>query len=78
MSQARLKTDFELSNSKLQKIINEYINHPDDKYFAERYFIDHIPMVEINEEFEKPKSMSYMIRHKKKILNIIKRHIDDM
>lgn len=78
MAQARLKFDFDVSNSELQKLINDYIHHPDDRYFAERYFIDHIPMVEIKEEFEDPKSMSYMIRHKKKIIKILKRHFDDM
>lgn len=85
MSRARIKLPeyfLDLPRSKWEKLIDEYIHDEDDRYIATRYYLDGICLIDIAEELvkenEKPKSLSYMKRHKEKILKIIARHLNEL
>ena len=85
MAKARVKLpDYLLDapRSKWEKLIDEYIKDDDDRYIATRYYLDGICLSDIAEELvkedEKPKSLSYMKRHKEKILKIVSRHINEL
>lgn len=85
MAKARVKLPEHLLDtprSKWEKLIDEYIKDEDDRYIAIRYYLDGICLSDIAEELvkedEKPKSLSYMKRHKEKILKIVSRHINEL
>jgi hypothetical protein len=85
MSRARVKLPehlLDLPRSKWEKLIDEYIKDEDDRYIATRYYLDGICLIDIAEELvgeeDKPKSLSYMKRHKEKILKIISRHLNEL
>ena len=85
MSRARVKLPehlLDLPRSKWEHLIDEYIKDEDDRYIAIRYYLDGICLIDIAEELvkenEKPKSLSYMKRHKEKILKIIARHLNEL
>lgn len=85
MAKARVKLPehlLDLPRSKWEKLIDEYIKDEDDRYIATRYYLDGICLMDIAEELvsekDKPKSLSYMKRHKEKILKIISRHISEL
>ena len=84
MGKARVKlkiTLMEKSRSDWEHIIDEYIKDEDDRYTATRYYLDGIALCDIAEELvgesDKPKSMSYMKRHIKKIRETILKHSDE-
>ena len=85
MAKARVKLPehlLDLPRSKWEKLIDEYIKDEDDRYIATRYYLDGIALLDIAEELVKeddpPKSLSYMKRHKEKILKVISRHINEL
>ena len=85
MPRARIKLPehlLDLSRSKWEKLIDEYIKDEDDRYIATRYYLDGVCLCDIAEELvsddDTPKSLSFMKRHKAKILKIILRHIDEL
>lgn len=85
MGKARVKIDQALLNkprSSWEHIIDEYIKNEDDRYIATRYYLDGISLIDIAEELvgenDKPKSLSYMKRHIKKIRETILNHKDEL
>lgn len=85
MSRARVKLPdslLDLPRSKWEELINEYIKDEDDRYIATRYYLDGVCLIDIAEELvgenDKPKSLSYMKRHKSKILKTISKHINEL
>lgn len=85
MSRARVKLPsylLESPRSKWERLIDEYIKDEDDRYIATRYYLDGICLMDIAEELvgenSKPKSLSYMKRHKAHILRIIMNHINEL
>jgi hypothetical protein len=85
MARARIKLPnhlLEASRSRWEHLIDEYIKDEDDRYIATRYYLDGICLIEIAEELcdsnDKPKSMSYMKRHKAKILKILSKHFNEL
>lgn len=85
MGKARIKIDPRLLDkprSSWEHIIYEYIKDEDDRYIATRYYLDGISLVDIAEELvgenDKPKSLSYMKRHIKKIRGTILKHTDEL
>lgn len=85
MARARIKLPIhllDLPRSQWEKLIDEYIRDEDDRYIATRYYLDGIALIDIAEELveenNKPKSLSYMKRHKEKILKIIMKHINEL
>lgn len=85
MSRARIKLPehlLELPRSKWEQLINEYIKDEDDRYIATRYYLDGVCLIDIAEELvgenDNPKSLSYMKRHKAKILKTISKHINEL
>lgn len=85
MAKARVKLPeylLDLPRSKWEKLIDEYIKDEDDRYIALRYYLDGICLSDIAEELVKedeyPKSLSYMKRHKEKILKTITKHINEL
>ena len=85
MARARIKLPdylLDLPRSKWEKLINEYIKDEDDRYIATRYYLDGVCLIDIAEELveenDKPKSLSYMKRHKNKILKTIAKHINEL
>ena len=85
MAKARVKLPerlLDLARSKWEKLIDEYIKDEDDRYIATRYYLDGICLADIAEELvgeeDKPKSLSYMKRHKERILKIISKHLDEL
>lgn len=85
MARARVKLPeylLDMPRSKWESLINEYIKDEDDRYIATRYYLDGICLVDIAEELvgenDNPKSLSYMKRHKSKILKTIVKHIDEL
>ena len=85
MAKARIKLPeylLDLPRSKWEKLIDEYIKDEDDRYIAIRYYLDGICLCDIAEELvkedEHPKSLSYMKRHKEKILKTIIKHIKEL
>lgn len=68
--------------SSWEHIIDEYIKNEDDRYIATRYYLDGISLVDIAEELvgenDKPKSLSYMKRHIKKIRETILKHSNEL
>jgi hypothetical protein len=85
MSRARIKLPehlLELPRSKWEQLINEYIKDEDDRYIATRYYLDGVCLIDIAEELvgenDNPKSLSYMKRHKAKILKTIAKHINEL
>lgn len=85
MAKARVKLPerlLDLARSKWERLIDEYIKDEDDRYIATRYYLDGICLIDIAEELvgeeDKPKSLSYMKRHKERILKIISKHLDEL
>lgn len=85
MPKARVKLPeylLDLPRSKWEKLIDEYIKDEDDRYIATRYYLDGICLSDIAEELvsdtEKPKSLSFMKRHKDKILKTISKHLNEL
>ena len=85
MPKARVKLPehlLDLPRSKWESLIDEYIRDEDDRYIATRYYLDGVCLADIAEELvsddEPPKSLSFMKRHKSKILKIISRHINEL
>lgn len=85
MPKARVKLPdhlLDLPRSKWEQIIEEYIRDEDDRYIATRYYLDGVCLADIAEELvsddENPKSLSFMKRHKAKILKIISRHLNEL
>ena len=83
MARARIKLPdylLDLPRSKWEKLINEYIKDEDDRYIATRYYLDGVCLIDIAEELveENDKSLSYMKRHKNKILKTIAKHINEL
>lgn len=85
MARARIKLPnylLEAPRSKWEALIDEYIKDEDDRYIATRYYLDGVCLIDIAEELvcenNKPKSLSYMKRHKNKILKIIMKHINEL
>lgn len=85
MPKARVKLPeylLDLPRSKWEKLIDEYIKDEDDRYIATRYYLDGVCLSDIAEELvsdtEKPKSLSFMKRHKDKILKTISKHLNEL
>lgn len=85
MPKARVKLPehlLDLPRSRWEQIIEEYIKDEDDRYIATRYYLDGVCLADIAEELvsadEKPKSLSFMKRHKAKILKTISRHLKEL
>lgn len=81
MAKARIKLPRKLLDalrSKWENLIEEYIKDENDRYIATRYFLDGICLIEIAEELDNPKSMSYMKRHKAMILKTLIKHINEL
>lgn len=85
MAKARIKVAQKLLDaprSRWEHLIDEYIKDEDDRYIATRYYLDGICLIDIAEELvgedDKPRSMSFMKRHKAKILKIIMKHTDEL
>lgn len=85
MSRARIKLPeylLDLPRSKWEELISEYIKDEDDRYIATRYYLDGVCLMDIAEELvaenDNPKSLSYMKRHKSKILKTIAKHINEL
>lgn len=85
MAKARIKLPnylLDIPRSKWEFIINEYIKDENDRYIATRYYLDGVCLFDIAEELveenDKPKSLSYMKRHKASILKIIMKHINEL
>ncbi len=85
MARARVKLPnylLEAPRSRWERLIDEYIKDEDDRYIATRYYLDGICLIDIADELvgenDKPKSMSYMKRHKSKILKILSKHFDEL
>ena len=85
MAKARIKIPsylLDMPRSKWEHLIDEYIKDENDRYIAIRYYLDGICLSDIVEELvgetDKPKSLSYMKRHKANILKIIMKHIKEL
>ena len=85
MAKARVKIPnylLEAPRSKWENLIDEYIKDETDRYIATRYYLDGICLADIAEELvgenDKPKSMSFMKRHKSSILKVIMKHINEL
>lgn len=85
MAKARVKLPnylLDIPRSKWETLIDEYIRDEDDRYIAIRYYLDGVCLSDIAEELvkddEAAKSLSYMKRHKEKILKTISRHINEL
>jgi hypothetical protein len=85
MQRARVRLPenlLDLPRSKWESLIDEYIKDEDDRYIATRYYLDGICLIDIAEELvsdnDTPKSLSYMKRHKSKILKIISKHLNEL
>ena len=85
MAKARISVPnylLDAPRSKWEHLIDEYIKDENDRYIATRYYLDGVCLADIAEELvkesDKPKSMSYMKRHKASILKIIMKHINEL
>lgn len=85
MAKARNKLPEHLLNSprsKWENLIDEYIRDETDRYIAIRYYLDGICLSDIAEELvgenDKPKSLSFMKRHKASILKTIMNHVNEL
>lgn len=85
MAKARVKLPnylLEAPRSSWEHIIDEYIKDENDRYIAIRYYLDGVCLSDIAEELvgenDRPKSMSYMKRHKNTILKIIIKHMNEL
>ena len=86
MKTIKMKTFYtwimKIRRSKWEHLIDKYIKDENDRYIAIRYYLDGICLSDIAEELvgetDKPKSLSYMKRHKANILKIIMKHIKEL
>lgn len=81
MARARIKLPkrmLDSPRSKWEKLIDEYIRDENDRYIAIRYYLDGVCLIDIAEELNPSRSLSYMKRHKNMIYKTLIKHINEL